>query len=57
MLDEVTLKRVSTNYNRAVDAVEDILTDVLCATYERVTGKKASQRLQEAIGQAVRFNT
>lgn len=57
MLDEATLKRVTTNYHRASEAVEGILTDALSATYERVTGKKASQRLQEALSEAIRFNT
>lgn len=56
MLDEATLKRFRSNYHRATEVSEEILTDVLCATYQRITGKKASERLEEAFRQAVSFD-
>jgi hypothetical protein len=49
-------KEFRTMYHREMEAVEETVTMALCETYKSVTGKPASDRLRDAIADAIRFN-
>lgn len=48
------LKQIKSNYNRASEALDEIIVNAMCETYREVTGKPASDRLVEALHEAVR---
>jgi hypothetical protein len=54
MLDEETFKRRQRDYTGAVEFADEILVDVLCAAFQRMTGTKCSDRLEDDIRQALR---
>lgn len=55
-MDVAAIKRTSKQYNAAMEAVEEVLVDAMCDMFQEVTGKQASNRLREALHEAVRFN-
>jgi phage gp36-like protein len=50
-------KETERRFHKAQEQVEEVLTDALCETYRRLTGKEASDRLADQFREAVRFNT
>lgn len=57
MLTPEQIKESQRQYNRAIEQVEEILTNAMCETYHKVTGKQASDRLYEKLLDAIRFHT
>ncbi len=55
-MDAATIKRNKERYTAAIDVVEDVVLDALLGTYQDVTGKKPSDRLREALYDAIRFH-
>lgn len=43
-------------YRREKEQSEETITIALCETYQRITGKKPSERLSEAIADAVQYH-
>lgn len=54
-MDAPEIERAKTAYYRASEEVEWIVTDALCATYKKVTGKPVTDRIREALFDAIRF--
>jgi len=55
-MDAAELKRTAQQYHRAAEVAEQIVADALCDTFRQITGKAPSDRMREAIFDAVRFN-
>jgi hypothetical protein len=43
-------------YHRARGEVEDVVANAMCETYREITGQIPSDKLREAIAEAVRWN-
>ena len=54
--EQLQEKRWKRRYQSAVDEVSDMVAQEMLCAYEKLTGKKPSDRFREAIEEAVRFD-
>lgn len=49
------VKQIRRAYRSEMDEVEATLTNALCEAYKEITGKRASNKFEEMIAEAIRY--